>query len=690
MQVQSSSGEVVYNLTVGKTLPEWISEAKQRSLRKNEEFRSRIELIQDLYFANSCQRVKYSPDGEWLVATGTYPPTVKVYSLKDLSISFERRLDSLVTQFQVLSDDYSKMVFLRNDRYLEFHAKFGKYHTIRVPKAGRDMMYDYSSCDLIVAGAGSDIFRLNLESGTFLKPMTSSCSSINACGIDPQHGLYMFGGDDGIVEFWDPRSRKPISFLDAAAHVQKLTEGIVTERCEISAVRFNQQSGLTAAIGTSTGQCLIYDLRLSTPVYMRDHNYSTPITDIKFHTSSGYVISSCKKIVKVWSPETNQLFCSIEPSNMDTIEDIAVRDNSGMLFVAGEHKKINVFYIPGLGLAPSWCRFLDNFTEELENDVKKEEIYTDYKFVTREELQDLGFEKLIGTNYLRAYMHGYFIDVRLYNRMKSIANPDEYKEWRKEKIRQKMEEKRASRITIQRRVLPKVNRTFAEGLLNSSIRIKEDNKEDMLKGRFSALFSDPNFTIDPESSTFAFTKNKKNKKGGALADHYDNLEGFQEAEDNEEEEEGDVGSVSSSEEEQVAPAAPVDESEKLVQDLVDIRSAVKERKPVDPWKKKKPERKSKIRHYEARDDANALNPRGNKKQKLESAPFNKRIEVEKIKADKEKSTHVGFGVMSMTYTPQVDKEKREQQKVARMARKERNKDKRDMRSVDPIFRKKLR
>jgi len=35
---------------------------------------------------------------------------------------------------------------------------------------------------------------------------------------------------------------------------------------------------------------------------------------------------------------------------------------------------------------------------------------------------------LIGTNLLRAYMHGFFMDVRLYNKAKDIANPFAFEE----------------------------------------------------------------------------------------------------------------------------------------------------------------------------------------------------------------------------------------------------------------------
>ncbi|XP_017300208.1 nucleolar protein 10-like, partial [Diaphorina citri] len=48
-----------------------------------------------------------------------------------------------------------------------------------------------------------------------------------------------------------------------------------------------------------------------------------------------------------------------------------------------------------LGPAPKWCGFLDNLTEELEENII-ENVYDDYKFVTRQELEDLGLGHLIG------------------------------------------------------------------------------------------------------------------------------------------------------------------------------------------------------------------------------------------------------------------------------------------------------
>jgi len=46
-----------------------------------------------------------------------------------------------------------------------------------------------------------------------------------------------------------------------------------------------------------------------------------------------------------------------------------------------------------------------------------QDLYDDYKFVTKKELSSLGLDHLIGTNVLRAYMHGYFVDLRLYQKV---------------------------------------------------------------------------------------------------------------------------------------------------------------------------------------------------------------------------------------------------------------------------------
>jgi ribosome biogenesis protein ENP2 len=45
----------VYHVTSGKALPQWLSEAKKRGLRKDEEYRRRLELLQSFDFPAACQ-----------------------------------------------------------------------------------------------------------------------------------------------------------------------------------------------------------------------------------------------------------------------------------------------------------------------------------------------------------------------------------------------------------------------------------------------------------------------------------------------------------------------------------------------------------------------------------------------------------------------------------------------------------
>ena len=69
--------------------------------------------------------------------------------------------------------------------------------------------------------------------------------------------------------------------------------------------------------------------------------------------------------------------------------------------VACEQPKVMSYFIPELGQAPRWCSFLDNLTEEMEE--TKSSNFEDYKFVTRQELSQLGLDHLIGTDLLRVW-----------------------------------------------------------------------------------------------------------------------------------------------------------------------------------------------------------------------------------------------------------------------------------------------
>ena len=58
---------------------------------------------------------------------------------------------------------------------------------------------------------------------------------------------------------------------------------------------------------------------------------------------------------------------------------------SGLIMVANEGIQMTTYYIPQLGPAPRWCSFLENLTEEMEDQTTRN-VYQDYKFVERNEL----------------------------------------------------------------------------------------------------------------------------------------------------------------------------------------------------------------------------------------------------------------------------------------------------------------
>jgi ribosome biogenesis protein ENP2 len=53
---------------------------------------------------------------------------------------------------------------------------------------------------------------------------------------------------------------------------------------------------------------------------------------------------------------------------------------------ANEGIQMATYYIPQLGPAPRWASFLENITEEMEDQTVRS-VYEDYKFVERNELK---------------------------------------------------------------------------------------------------------------------------------------------------------------------------------------------------------------------------------------------------------------------------------------------------------------
>ncbi|KAJ3555106.1 hypothetical protein NM688_g2759 [Phlebia brevispora] len=541
------------------SLPDWLTRkraAKDKGKRAiKEQVEGTLELIQHFEFPEASNRIKTTRDGHHAIATGTYKPQMRVWELDQLSLKFERHSDAENVDFIMLSDDWTKSIHLQNDRSIEFHNQGGLYYRTRIPRFGRALGYHFPSCDALIAGAGSEVYRLNLDQGRFLSPLVlqddgEEVQGVNVIDINSAHQLFAFGVDGtGTVEFWDPRSRTrvaqlklPISRLlptgTLSAPALPGIEDAGGPSVSVTALA-SRPDGLSYAVGTSTGHTLLYDIRSARPYAIKDQGYGLPVKNLSWieggsrMAGDGLLLSADKKVIKIWdrqSPSSN--FASITPAY--DINDVHHLPGSGLLMLANEGIQMTTYYIPQLGPAPRWASFLENITEEMEDQTTRN-VYHDYKFVEKSELSSLGLDHLIGTPVLKPYMHGYFLSLQLYDTARLIANPFVYEEHRERLVRDKLDKMAETRIRTRKDLGVKVNKALAEKIRKEEEREKkraerkaarkakvteaesedsdhmevDEEDEKMEKPtllndpRFKAIFENPEFEVDENSREFA-------------------------------------------------------------------------------------------------------------------------------------------------------------------------------------------
>ncbi|UPX20447.1 Small ribosomal subunit biogenesis [Ascochyta rabiei] len=567
-----------------RPLPEWLIRRRKRSLKNDPEFASRVELLQDFGFDEASQCVRVSEDGDWVMSTGTYKPQIHTHYLPHLSLSFARNTNTLNETFRILSSDYTKSVHLQADRVIEFHTGGGLHHATRIPRYGRDLVYDKRSAECLVPAVGvnadglGEAFRLNLEVGRFMRSyeidvggddlLTAAPGSLQG-GVDAgavntaaiaedSHNLLAFGTSLGTVEFWDSRSRNRVGILSPP---HDPFEG----RSQVTALTF-PRAGLNLALGHSNGLVHLYDLRSPTPLLKKDQGYGFAIKNIIYlesnttsrtHVAEPKILTADKRIIKIWDPQTGTPWTSVEPAvDLNHVEWVK---DSGMLLTANEGKQQHSFFIPQLGPAPKWCAFLDNIVEEMAEDPNDPnafaapatgQVYDNFKFLTTAQLKALNLDHLIGTtSLLRPYMHGYFVAQKLYEEARLISNPDMWQEQREKSIAEKINKERESRIRGNKKVAVKVNRALAEKMQareeekdrrRAKRVLKKGGDDDMLDAaapaveapekpagllgdsRFARLFEDEDFQVDEQSHEFqAINPSTKIPKGLTAAEQED-------------------------------------------------------------------------------------------------------------------------------------------------------------------------
>lgn len=425
------------------------------------------------------------------------------------------------TTFILLSSDYTKSLHLQSDRSLEFHTPGGCHYTTRLPRYGRDIVYDRQSTEALVPAVGvnqdgmGEVYRLNLESGRYMRSFevdvggddfTSAgggtlqgginTGSVNTAAIAEQsHNLLAFGTSLGTVELWDPRAKGRAGVL--LPPVQPANVGFDDARSEITALDFNR-SGMSLGTGSSNGLIHLYDLRSPVPYQVKDQGYGFAVHTLEFlepssatqaATMEPKLLTADKRIIKLWDIEDKMPWTSVEPA-VD-IKSVAWCKDSGMLLTANEGRQQHSFFVPQLGPAPKWCSFLDNLVEEMAEDpndpnafkATQSAAYPGYTMVTKDIIE--GWKtKMIDAHIPAIDVESYMQDGKMILenegtwQMKSYLYEYHQSQFgqgestRQNKVEQAIEKQRESRIRGKKKIDVKVNRRLAERM-----KLAEEKRE---------------------------------------------------------------------------------------------------------------------------------------------------------------------------------------------------------------------
>ncbi len=122
-------------------------------------------------------------------------------------------------------------------------------------------------------------------------------------------------------------------------------------------------------------------------------------------------------------------------------------------------------------------------------------------------LLSICFFRFLGTNMLQPYMHGFFIDHKLHQKLKTQSQPFAFEEYKKKQVEERLTEKRKMRVKEKKKL--GTNAQLKERLENaiaeaegkqgpSAKRLKaaQHAKSVLQDDRFAKMFENPDFEIE--------------------------------------------------------------------------------------------------------------------------------------------------------------------------------------------------
>lgn len=170
-----------------------------------------------------------------------------------------------------------------------------------------------------------------MELGRFVTSMDSTAPATNCCEINDYHQLLLCGTVDGKVEAYDHRDPARVGVMDC--RIRSLggfdIESHFGATPEVTCVKY--KDAMTFGVGTSTGHVMLYDLRSSKPMVVKDHNLGLAIKKIGFVKDHDVVLSMDSRVMKFWDETSGNPLGAIE-SDDPFVDFVRYPDSGNFVF----------------------------------------------------------------------------------------------------------------------------------------------------------------------------------------------------------------------------------------------------------------------------------------------------------------------------------------------------------------------
>ena len=242
----------------------------QPKIVENLDNNTSIKSIFNFHFPSVVKKIKQTNDDSYLIAYGEYPPQIRCFDLYNLTLKFQRTINTEVKDFEIISENWEKLILLRSDKFLEFHSKSGFYYQVKIPDTSNSLFFDILSNILYIFSIKNEIFRFNVEEGKFISSIISNLDYYNTASARSFLGDCLgLGNSKGIMEFWDFKfKKKPITTIDGLLYLKK------TKNNHVSFLNFCKKTIYKIYSGYSSGNIIIFDLRNLSPIISKKNRYS--------------------------------------------------------------------------------------------------------------------------------------------------------------------------------------------------------------------------------------------------------------------------------------------------------------------------------------------------------------------------------------------------------------------------------